>query len=214
MRRDAKVTVYSGEIGNAYNDANKTAVGTSDLNDMQWEQRGNVFGAGSGFGLYSFDYDHDGTIYTDTNGNGRYDDGEPIDTYEYNGQTYYDMGVSYLAGCIARYSEVNILGGIIHRNVYGGGSVAGTGEPKFGYQTYEPYKKGDPAHGQGTQSQSTVTVSGGTIGESGYGGNVFGASRGNELLLEAESRRTPHHLHLDGSEHPRRHHLERRLWRR
>ena len=190
MRRDAKVTVYSGEIGNAYNDANKTAVGTSDLNNLQWEQRGNVFGAGSGFGLYSFDYDHDGKTYTDTNGNGRYDDGEPIDTYEYGGQTYYDMGVSYLAGCVARFSEVNIKGGIIHRNVYGGGSVAGTGEPKFGYQTFEPYKKGDPAHGQGTQSQSTVTVSGGTIGESGYGGNVFGASRGNELLLEADERLT------------------------
>ncbi len=190
MRRDAKVTVFSGEIGNAYNDANKTAVGTSDLNNLQWEQRGNVFGAGSGFGLYSFDYNHNGKTYTDTNGNGRYDDGEPIDTYEYGGTTYYDMGVSYLAGCVARYSEVNIKGGIIHRNVYGGGSVAGTGEPKFGYQTYEPYKKGDPDHGQGTQSQSTVTVSGGTIGESGYGGNVFGASRGNETLLEVDERLT------------------------
>ena len=190
MRRDAKVTVYSGEIGNAYNDANKTAVGTSDLNNLQWEQRGNVFGAGSGFGLYSFDYNHNGKTYTDTNGNGRYDDGEPIDTYEFGGQTYYDMGVSYLAGCVARFSEVNIKGGIIHRNVYGGGSVAGTGEPKFGYQTFEPYKKDDPDHGQGTQSQSTVTVSGGTIGESGYGGNVFGASRGNELLLEADERLT------------------------
>lgn len=191
MRRDAKVTVYSGEIGNAYTEANKTAVGTFDLSNMQWEHRGNVFGAGSGFGLYKFDYDHDGVIWTDENGNGKYDDGEE-DTYEYDGVTYRDMGVSYLAGCVARFSEVNILGGIIHRNVYGGGSVAGTGEPKFGYQTYEPYKKGDTAtgHGQGKQSMNTVTVSGGTIGEAGYGGNVFGASRGNETLLEADDRLT------------------------
>ncbi|MBR1652529.1 MAG: hypothetical protein IJ692_03970 [Alloprevotella sp.] len=190
IRRDAKVTIYSGEIGNAYSSS-----------DTYWEHRGNVFGAGSGFGLYTYDYNHNGTTYTDSNGNGRYDDGEPIDTYEYtytdeDGQqrteTYYDLGVSYLAGCVARFSEVDIQGGIIHRNVYGGGSVAGTGEPKFGMQTYEPYRKGDTTegHGQGKQSMNIVTVSGGIIGQEGHGGDVYGASRGNEALLEADDRLT------------------------
>ena len=157
MRRDSKVTVYSGEIGNAYTDANKTAVGTSTLTHLQWQHRGNVYGSGSGIGKYKFDYQ---------DGKGEVE------------------GLSFLAGCVARFSEVDIQGGIIHRNVYGGGSVAGTGFPKFYGQDYEPYKKdlvGDLAN-QGKQSMNTVTVSGGEIGESGYGGNVFGASRGEENL--------------------------------
>jgi len=101
-------------------------------------------------------------------------------------EKHYEVGMSHLAGCVARFSEVNILGGTIHRSVYGGGSVAGTGMPKFYGQNYEPYKKGDTAegHGQGYQSQNTVTISGNaTIGEVGYGGNVFGASRGERELM-------------------------------
>jgi len=170
MRRDAKVTVYSGEIGNAYEEG-------VDLTDIQWEHRGNVFGAGSGFGKFRFDYNYDGTI-------------DPNDPNE--------VGVSYLAGCVARFSEVNIHGGIIHRNVYGGGSVAGTGEPKFGMQTYEPFRKGDTvtddpvfgAHSEGKQSISLVNVYGGTIGEAQYGGDVYGASRGDQALLTADHRFT------------------------
>ena len=194
MRRDAKVTIYSGEIGNAYTSANQTAVGTSDLTHLQWQHRGNVYGSGSGIGTFEFDYDGDNETYTDSNGNGVYDEGEPIDSYDFDGdgdgvaETHYDIDHSFLAGCVARFSEVDIQGGIIHRNVYGGGSVAGTGMPKFYGQDYEPYKKGDTEHGQGYQSMSTVSISGGTIGEEGYGGDVFGASRGEAALLAADSR--------------------------
>ena len=157
---------------------------------MQWQHRGNVFGSGSGIGKFVFDYDGDGTTYTDTNGNGKYDTGES-DTYSYdsNGdgtpETHTDVGLSFLAGCVARFSEVDIQGGIIHRNVYGGGSVAGTGMPKFYGQDYEPYKKGDNV--QGKQSMNIVTISGGTIGQEGYGGNVFGASRGEAELVAVEN---------------------------
>ena len=187
MRRDAKITIYSGEIGNKYTD--------EDQSDLQWQHRGNVFGSGSGIGKFVFDYDGDGTTYTDTNGNGKYDTGESVDTYTYdsNGdgtpETYTDVGLSFLAGCVARFSEVDIQGGIIHRNVYGGGSVAGTGMPKFYGQNYEPYKKGDTAdgHTQGKQSMNIVTISGGTIGQEGYGGNVFGASRGEAELVAVEN---------------------------
>jgi len=194
MRRDAKVTIYSGEIGNAYTSDNQTAVGTSDLTHLQWQHRGNVYGSGSGIGTFEFDYDGDNETYTDSNGNGVYDEGEPIDSYDFDGdgdgvaETHYDIDRSFLAGCVARFSEVDIQGGIIHRNVYGGGSVAGTGMPKFYGQDYEPYKKGDTEHGQGYQSMSTVSISGGTIGEEGYGGDVFGASRGEAALLAADSR--------------------------
>ena len=188
MRRDAKVTVYSGEIGNAYTSANQTAVGTDDVTDPQWQFRGNVFGAGSGFGEYELDYDGNGVI-----------DEEKKYTYQYpdatgamHTETFKEKGVSFLAGCVARFTEVNIQGGTIHRNVYGGGSVAGTGEPKFGGQTYEPYRKGDTTdgHGVGKQSMSEVNISGGTIGEANYGGDVYGASRGDESLLTADSRFT------------------------
>ena len=178
MRRDSKVTIYGGEIGIEYTAANQTAVGTSDLDNLQWEHRGNVYGSGSGIGKFEYDYNGNGTIGADQ-------------YYEFDSdgdgtaEKHYEVGMSHLAGCVARFSEVNILGGIIHRSVYGGGSVAGTGMPKFYGQNYEPYKKGDTAegHGQGYQSQNTVTISGGTIGQDGYGGNVFGASRGERELM-------------------------------
>ena len=150
MRRDAKITIYSGEIGKAYT--------SGDQNDLQWQHRGNVFGSGSGIGKYRFDYQ---------DGKGEVE------------------GLSFLAGCVARFSEVDIQGGIIHRNVYGGGSVAGTGMPKFYGQDYEPYKKGDNVPGK--QSMNIVTISGGTIGQEGYGGNVFGASRGEAELVAVEN---------------------------
>ena len=157
MRRDSKVTIYGGEIGIEY-----TGDG-SDVNTLQWTHRGNVYGSGSGIGRFVFDYDGNGTI----------DHSNPNED-----------GMSYLAGCVAHCSEVNILGGIIHRSVYGGGSVAGTGMPKFYGQNYEPYKKGDAQHGRGYQSQNTVTINGNVkIGQNGYGGNVYGACRGEQELM-------------------------------
>jgi hypothetical protein len=71
--------------------------------------------------------------------------------------------------------------------------MGSVGAPKIG-QAYDPYKKGDTAdgHGEGKQSQCTVTIGGGTgvatIGtptdyQEHYGGEVYGASRG----ISAES---------------------------
>jgi len=188
MRRDAKVTVYSGEIGNEYKDATTAAalVGTSDVTNPQWQFRGNVFGAGSGFGEYVLDYNGDGDL------DDEYEYQYPDATGAMHTEKFKERGVSFLAGCVARFTEVDIRGGIIHRNVYGGGSVAGTGEPKFGGQTYEPFRKGDTAegHGEGKQSMSEVTIKGGVIGEANYGGDVYGASRGDEVLLGADKRFT------------------------
>ncbi|UKK47955.1 chitobiase/beta-hexosaminidase C-terminal domain-containing protein [Prevotella sp. E9-3] len=183
MRRDSKVTIYGGEIGLSSSDiSSKYANDGIPANTLQWEHRGNVYGSGSGIGKFEYDYNGNGTTGADQ-------------YYEFDSdgdgtaEKHYEVGMSHLAGCVARFSEVNILGGTIHRSVYGGGSVAGTGMPKFYGQNYEPYKKGDTAegHGPGKQSQNTVTISGGTIGEVGYGGNVFGASRGEAELVAVEN---------------------------
>jgi hypothetical protein len=80
------------------------------------------------------------------------------------------------AGSVTLNTKVTVNGGIIHRNVYGGGSLASVGPPPTGYNP-------------GT-SLNEVIIKGGTIGEvvttvtegvttySNYGGDVFGAGRG------------------------------------
>jgi hypothetical protein len=107
---------------------------------------------------------------------------------------------------VTRFTEVNILGGIIHRNVYGGGSMGSVGAPNMG-QTYVPYKPGQanidgkPANGPGRQSMNTINIGGGkgiaiigTPYDSAkgwtynklYGGEVYGASRGLSTLNPEE----------------------------
>ena len=75
------------------------------------------------------------------------------------------------AGSVTLNTTVTVNGGIIHRNVYGGGLLSTIGPPPTGYNP-------------GT-STCYVNINGGTIGEeltSGdeplYGGDIFGGSRG------------------------------------
>ena len=169
VRRDSYVKVYSGEIGIPYTEANRSLVGTSslplseELDNLQWQHRGNVYGSGSGIGKFKYDFNYDG----DTD-----DEGE---------QDY-----SQSSGSVTRFAQVDIFGGTIHRNVYGGGSQASVGPPPNG--SYDAYRKGDTAegHGPGKQSQTTVNISGTVGSPTGYnvvyGGEVYGASRGNIAL--------------------------------
>lgn len=169
VRRDSYVKVYSGEIGIPYTEANRSLVGTSslplseELDNQQWIHRGNVYGSGSGIGKFKYDFNYDG----DTD-----DDGEQ------------DYGQS--AGSVTRFTQVDVFGGTIHRNVYGGGSQASVGPPPNG--SYDAYRKGDTeeGHGPGKQSQATVNISGTVGSPTGYnvvyGGEVYGASRGNIAL--------------------------------
>ena len=110
----------------------------------------------------------------------KYDFNYDGDTDDANEQDYSDS-----SGSVTRFTEVNILGGTVHRNVYGGGSLGSVGAPNLG-QAYEPYRKDDTAHGPGYKSQNTVSIGGqiGTIVNSRahYGGDVFGAGRGNASL--------------------------------
>ena len=173
IRRDASVTILGGEIGIPFTEANKTKVKTSDLNDIQWLARGNVYGSGSGIGKYKYDFDYDGKYeHTVKYNNGR----ATVDTKEEDYSTS--------AGSVTRFTTVDIKGGTIHRNVYGGGSLSSIGAPKIG-QSYDPYHPSDSEHSSevGKQSLNKVTISGGQIGDadcltSGYGGDVNGGSRG------------------------------------
>lgn len=172
VRRDAKVTVLGGEIGLPYNSDNQSILGNLKLGDgslnPQWLHRGNVYAGGSGITKYKYDYNYDGD-YDDAN----------------------ETGYSSSSGSVTRFAEVNILGGTVYRNVYGGGSLGSVGAPKID-QTYDPYKpgqaniEGKPVNGPGRQSMNLVNIRGqiGTLinSRAGYGGDVFGACRGNALL--------------------------------
>ena len=105
--------------------------------------------------------------------------GQPTaDIWKYRGNVYgagrgidriaSTNGYCFSAGSVTRYTTVNVNGGTIHNNVYGGGSLATVGPPT-GYD--------DP-------SRCTVNIYNGSIGTQTdvtnyyYGGNVFGSSRG------------------------------------
>ena len=190
VRRDTKVTVLGGEIGVPYNSTNQTLLKTDNLDSPQWMHRGNIYGGGSGITKYKFDLDGDGK--TDKN------DG----SLSYNGKPFNEEDYSNSSGSVTRFTEVNVKGGTIHRNVYGGGSMGSIGAPNMG-QTYDLYKPGQakidgkPANGPGRQSMNTVNIGGGTsvvtIGtpfdtDKGwsynklYGGEVYGACRGMSTL--------------------------------
>ena len=181
VRRDTKVTVNNGTIGQPYSTASD-AMKAFALTNAQWQHRGNVYGGGSGISMYEYDGDGDGYTYTDTDNDKEYDEGETRDTYtvSYGDKEYtsYDIGYSSSAGSVTRNTEVEIKGGTIYRNVYGGGSLACVVPPLYA-MTAPPYT--DATHGKA--SLSTLKVSGGTIGTLadnalGYGGDVFGAGRG------------------------------------
>ncbi|WP_294744708.1 BACON domain-containing protein [uncultured Prevotella sp.] len=197
IRRDAAVTVFSGEIGlpftydNRLNKLKTIAAGTTeeqaasiteDLDNLQWLARGNVYGAGSGIGMYKYDINYDGDFgdevnYTTPGTNPRT-------------STLKEEDHSTSAGSVTRFTTVNINGGIIHRNVYGGGSLSTVGAPKIPVtRTDDPDRKGATgSRGVGYESLNRVNIAG-TVGtptdyQAHYGGEVYGASRGNAELGE------------------------------
>ena len=93
------------------------------------------------------------------------------------------------------------MGGTVHRNVYGGGSMGSVGAPKIDESQGDLSKKDLTSTATlGKQSQNTVNIGGGatvvTIGtpfdttkgwsyDKTYGGEVYGACRG-DATLDAE----------------------------
>ena len=183
IRRDTHVIINGGEIGLPFTEANQNnVVKTSDPNHIQWLARGNVYGAGSGIGQYKYDFDYDGK-YTST--------------VTYNGKQTKEEDFSTSAGSVTRFTTVTINGGKIYHNVYGGGSLSSIGAPKIPVDDVvppDPYLPTDPQHSSevGKQSLNHVTIAGGEIGNAddfakGYGGNVFGASRGDATIADPSS---------------------------
>jgi len=168
VRRDASVVIKGGEIGIPYDATNKGTLGT-DPNNILWLARGNVYGSGSGIGTYNAT-------------NIQYKEG-------YTGTIVTGTGNSTSAGSVTRFTKVDIQGGTIYRNVYGGGSLSSIGAPKIGQDYYE-YRKGTEGQSVGKQTLNEVVISGGQIGgdysyNAGthvYGGHVFGGSRGDATL--------------------------------
>ena len=184
VRRDATVTINGGTIGRAY-----TGNGTTDLNNAEWLFTGNVFGAGSGIGKYKYDFDYDGKY-----DNNQYPYGTKPGTDEPNYVKEEDFSTS--AGSVTRFTTVTINGGTIHRNVYGGGSLSSIGAPKIPTtRTDDPIRRDDSEDGKATlgkQSLNQVNIAGGQIGDetsyaAGYGGYVYGASRGDATLTDPAS---------------------------
>ena len=175
VRREAHMIINKGEVGVPYTDENRTALGTSalsqteELDDPRWMLRGNLFGAGSGLDQYAFDL----------NGDGNTDAGE--------------TGYSTSAGSVTHFTLIDVFGGTIHRNVYGGGSLASVGPPPVGSTEITP-KGSNPAL-YGNQSQNIINIYS-TVGTPDgypngttsfkynpvYGGEVYGASRGMTTL--------------------------------
>ena len=176
VRRDASVTIYAGEIGETY-DATKY-----DAN--YWMALGNVYGAGSGIGKYRYDFNYDNKI------------DDTVEGITYHGNSIKEEDFSTSAGSVTRFTKVEIKGGTIHRNVYGGGSLSTVGAPKIPVNNVMPpdlYRKGDTAegHGEGKQTLNEVIIAGGHIGDASsydangnhkYGGHVYGGSRGSTDL--------------------------------
>ena len=187
VRRDSRVEINKGEIGLAYNDANRVLVGTlakdatdadkaihSDSIHMHWLNRGNVYGSGSGIGKYDFDINGDGEN---------------------------EKGYGTSSGSVTRFTTVIVNntmdgtvgtpaanGNIIYRNVYGGGSLASVGPPRIPpARPDDPLERNDQeASTRGKQTLSQVSIAG-VIGlkdgyNLGYGGNVYGASRGDATV--------------------------------
>ncbi len=110
-------------------------------------------------------YDYIGNVY----GGGR---GVDFFINENNGVN--ERWNSYSAGYVRGNTEVNILGGTIHRNVYGGGSMGLVGD-------YGPLGQEETFQGTlGSNGIATVNIlsSVGSSAHPDYGGNVFGSSRG------------------------------------
>ena len=202
VRQDTYVTVNSGQIGLSLNGMDLDSLNKSQTNlailgalykddntvNPQWLYRGNVFGAGSGIGQYEFDFNYDGDT-TDSVYYGL----KPRTT---DSLLVSETGYSTSAGSVTRFTNVDVKGGVVYRNVYGGGSLASVGPAKIPATRADAWHPNDTIANHrdsvGWQSLNSVTIGGLTVDgkvvrpqigdaasvNAGYGGNIFGGGRG------------------------------------
>ena len=202
---DSTTSYVDRDFANTYNTSlSNTAAATSTLNFI----RGNVFGGGDNGHVRGNTevYIQQGRIGTLTaNANGNVFGGGRGEGLSYDGQ-YSDN-----AGKVYGNTNVDITGGWILHNVYGGGNLSSVGDftvTLSGAPSGKEHDKDAWLTGQGTVAGYTtsggscnVTIKAGTIGEkysdimngtnviagmdaanSNLGGNVFGSSRGQSSL--------------------------------
>ena len=197
VRRWTHVKVNSGVIGLPYTTENRTLLKTNtrsaspEQDNPQWLYRGNVYGAGSGISEYEYDFNYN-EKYKDNEGN--------VEVTTLGGVEYPEVGHSTSSGSVTCFTTVDVLGGLIYRGVAGGGSLASVGPPMIPPLTEYAARKTSDASQWGRQSLNQVNIGGAvdgegnvipvTIGEAtsvaaGYGGNVYGGSRGEADLGNA-----------------------------
>lgn len=170
-RRGADVNIIKGEIGIPYNDDYRAVMGTAglsmegELDNLQWLHRGNVYGGGSGIGMYKdgSNNEHNSSSAGSVNG---------IATVTVS------KNIDGTAGTEAA------PGNAIYRNVYGGGSLASVCPFDGGVNAPYPF---DVATPRGKKFYNDVTIFG-TVGAASdynevYGGEVYGGSRGEKSVL-------------------------------
>ena len=149
VQNNTEVNISGGTIGTALpNDY----ANLSDENKKKYDFIGNVYGAGRGVDAYK--------------------DAGNNDTY------------SMSAGYVRNNTTVNVTGGTIYRNVYGGGSMGLVGDYGVNGENDAIASSGTDAEGKPIVTSGITTVnihaSVGTAANvaQGYGGCVFGSSRG------------------------------------
>ena len=145
-----KASVFGGgQDGHTRNSAQVTIKkGTIGIANDTNVDRGNVFGSGSGIGKY--DANNDGT----------------------------EDACNYSSGSVTCTTQIDIEGGTIYRNVYGGGALSSVGPPNTGQKinniAYDEIKELNANTGtHKSVSYTKVNIKGGAIS-----GSVYGASRG------------------------------------
>jgi hypothetical protein len=171
VRRGTNVTVNKGEIGIPYNTTYRTLMGTAglpnlgdELDSKQWLHRGNIYGGGSGIGMYE-------------DGSGEEHNSSSAGSVLQSTSVTVGNGINGVAGTEA------VPGNVIYRNIYGGGSLASVCPIDGGVNTTDPAVETRP----GWTFGNTLNISG-TVGVvSGYnevyGGEVYGGSRGEDNVV-------------------------------
>ena len=146
VRWDTHVTINKGEIGADFGNTDHPVA-----NDPTIQGDAN-----------SIHWINRGNVYGAGSGIGQYTDENNVKHY------------SYISGSVTQFSMVDIKGGTIHNNVYGGGNLATVGPPRI-LQTVDcPADK----TGVTVNIKGNAEIGKNTNQNSEYGGNVYGASRG------------------------------------
>ncbi len=198
VEHNTVVTINGGTIGqniaSAFStiDAGAGTAAEKAAAKRKYDYIGNVYGGGRGVDTYmdTVKWDHDSNPATPDVPRKSVRAGH---TTEDSVKSEY----SYSAGYVRGATSVTVTGGTIHRNVYGGGSMGLVGSyGVYGDHDYyrvsgnsssdAPIWVGSPSDADfwtNNGGTATVAITGATIGSSanvalGYGGNVYGSSRG------------------------------------